>query len=147
MLWSWKEGSGSRERRVIYLDSSAIVKFILPELESEALLEHLSGWPERISSAVARVEVFRAIRRAGAMEQVHQRAEDVIARISLVRLDGEVLGGAAKLEPRDLRSLDAIHLATALSVPELSGMICYDERLTEAAISAGIDVVSPGREE
>lgn len=132
---------------MIYLDSSAIVKFILPEPESGALLEHLSVWPERVSSAVARVEVSRAVRRTGARDAVHQRAENVIARLALVRVDEEVLHAAARLDPPELRSLDAIHLATALSVPDLAGMICYDERLAEAANFTGVRVMSPGKDE
>lgn len=131
---------------MIYLDSSALVKLVLPEPETAALLEHLSTQPERISSAVCRVEVLRAARRACAEESVLQRAENVAARVGLIRVDKAVLRAAARLNPPELRSLDAIHLATALSVPELDGMVCYDVRLAEAAASSGIPVLRPGAE-
>ena len=50
---------------LLYLDSSALVKFVLSEPETDALVKFLTGWPERISSVLARVEVLRAVRRAG----------------------------------------------------------------------------------
>ena len=82
---------------LLYLDSSALVKLVLPEAETGALLEALSDWPERISSALAGVEVLRAVRRAGAGERVRERAERVISGVGLVRVDGAVLSGAARL--------------------------------------------------
>lgn len=134
---------------LIYLDSSALVKLVLLEPETEALREFLSGWPERISSALARVEVLRAVRRASVEKAAYDRAENVIARIGLVAIDEGVLSVAARLDPPELRSLDAIHLATSLSIPELSipelgGMVSYDARLTEAARRSGISTLSPG---
>jgi len=130
---------------LLYLDSSALVKLVLPEAETGALLEALSDWPERISSAVAGVEVLRAVRRAGAGERVRERAERVISGIGLVRVDGAVLSGAARLEPAELRTLDAIHLATALSAGEdLGAMICYDAQLAQAATRLGVTMMAPG---
>jgi predicted nucleic acid-binding protein len=132
---------------LLYLDSSAIVKFVLAEPETEALVEFLTGWPERISSVLARVEVLRAVRRAGVRETVYRRAESVVVRIGLVGIDAAVLRLAEDLEPPELRTPDAIHLATALSVgEELGGLISYDARLSRAATSSGISVLSPGRE-
>ena len=130
---------------LLYLDSSALVKLVLPEAETGALLEALSDWPERISSALAGVEVLRAVRRAGAGKRVRERAERVIAGIGLVRVDGAVLSGAARLEPAELRTLDAIHLATALSTgDDLGAMICYDARLAQAAARLGVTTMVPG---
>ena len=130
---------------LLYLDSSALVKLVLPEAETGALLEALSDWPERISSALAGVEVLRAVRRAGAAERVRERAERVISGIGLVRVDEAVLSGAARLEPAELRTLDAIHLATALSAGEdLGAMICYDDRLAQAAARLGVTMMAPG---
>ena len=133
---------------LLYLDSSALVRLVLPEAETGALLEVLSDWPERISSALAGVEVLRAVRRAGAGERVRERAERVISGIGLVRVDGAVLSGAARLEPAELRTLDAIHLATALSAGEdLGAMICYNARLAQAASSLGVATMAPGTED
>ena len=132
---------------LLYLDSSAIVRFVLAEPETDALVEFLSWWPERISSVLARVEVLRAVRRAGAREAVYRRAESVVARIGLVGIDAAVLSLAEDLEPQELRTPDAIHLATALSVGEdLGGLVSYDSRLSRVATSSGIPVLTPGRE-
>ncbi len=132
---------------LVYLDTSAIVKFVSAEPETEVLVKVLSGWPERISSVLARVEVLRAVRRAGVQEAAYRRAEGVIARIGLVDIDAAVLDLAETLGPQELGTPDAIHLATALSVGEdLGAMLSYDARLSRAATSSGITVLSPGRE-
>jgi predicted nucleic acid-binding protein len=132
---------------LLYLDSSALVKFVLAEPETDELKNFLIGWPERISSVLARVEVLRAVRRAGVRQAVYRRAENVVARIGLVGIDDEVLSLAADLKPPGLRTPDAIHLATALSVgEELGALISYDARLSRAATSSGIPVLAPGKE-
>lgn len=127
---------------LLYLDASALVKLAVAEPESRALRELLRSWPERASSVISRVEVVRAAARVGGSSV--RRARDVLDRIALVELDEAVLERAASLEPTHLRTLDAIHLATALSLGEDLGAICaYDARLAEAAASAGIEVLSP----
>ena len=76
---------------------------------------------------------------------MRERAERVISGIGLVRVDEAVLSGAARLEPAELRTLDAIHLATALSAGEdLGAMICYDDRLAQAAARLGVTMMAPG---
>lgn len=133
--------------KLLYLDSSALVKLVNPEPESRSLKELLADWPERISSALARVEVLRATRRAGGDEDSLRRAEKVVGRVGLIRLDHTVLDEASSLGLPELRSLDAIHLTTALSVGEdLGGMVCYDPRLAKAATGSGIEVLTPGVE-
>lgn len=133
--------------KLLYLDSSALVKLVNPEPESRALTELLADWPERISSALARVEVLRAARRTSGEEDRLGRAEKVVGRVGLVRPDQTVLDEASSLGPTELRSLDAIHLATALSIGEdLGGMVCYDPCLAEAATGSGITVLTPGVE-
>lgn len=130
---------------LLYLDSSALVKLVLPEAESAALLESLAAWPARVTSELARVEVMRAARRASEEAGVEQRAEEVIASIHLLRLDGEILDRAARLEPRTLRSLDAIHLASALSLGEdLGAIVIYDNGFATAAAAIGLKVLAPG---
>jgi predicted nucleic acid-binding protein len=133
--------------KLLYLDSSAIVKFVVPEPETDALMALLADWPERISSALARVEISRAVRRTGASEAVRQHAEEVVARIGLLGIDAPVLNAAARLDPPGLRTLGAIHLATALSVRgDLGCLVSYDSRLLEAASSSGLAVLAPGNE-
>lgn len=131
---------------LLYLDSSALVKLVLPEPETEALREILSLWPERFSSALTRVEVLRAVRRAGVGRSTYERAENVVARVGLVDVDERVLNVAARLDPPELRSLNAIHLATALSIPDLGGLVSYDARLVRAATSSGVTAMAPGAE-
>lgn len=127
---------------LLYLDSSALVKLVVPEPESRALRDALRSWPERVSSVVAEIEVERVARRIGG--GAIRRGRSVLARLALVELDEDVVRSAAALEPPDLRTLDAIHLATALSLGDDLGALCaYDTRLADAAAAAGVDVVVP----
>ena len=128
---------------MLYLDSSAIVKLVLPEQESAALRLELAKDRARCSSALVRVEVFRAVRRADASFETLERAAAVLERIALVPLDDRVLSAAAELDPPGLRSLDAIHLATALSLFGLSALVAYDKRLLAAASAAGLRTIAP----
>ncbi len=128
----------------LYLDSSALVKLVLPEPESAALSKSLSDWEAHVSSSLAAVEVMRAARRATTSEAVHQRAREVLDRLHLVTIDDEVLATATELRPPTLRSLDAIHLASALVLqPDLGALVAYDSRLAEAARQSGIAVLMP----
>lgn len=127
---------------VIYLDSSAIVKLVVREAESAALRRFLRRRPTRVSSALARVEVVRAVRLQGPEAQA--RAHAVLARIRLLRIDDDVLSLAAILEPALLRSLDAIHLASArVFGAELGGVVTYDARMRDAAELLGLPVFEP----
>ncbi|MDE0227412.1 MAG: type II toxin-antitoxin system VapC family toxin, partial [Spirochaetaceae bacterium] len=96
--------------RVCYLDSSAIVKLVVRERESAALRRYLQG-RTLVSSALARVEVARAIKPHGT--RALRKARDVLSRFDLVRINSKVLTRAAAMDPPDLCTLDAIHLATA----------------------------------
>ena len=128
----------------IYVDSSALVKLVLPEAESAALLTLLTEEVEPISSELATVEVIRASRRASRDSEVHNRALAVMAALHLVRVDSAILERAASIEPESLRSLDAIHLASALSLsPEVGAIIVYDAGLAAAATDAGLRVLAP----
>ncbi len=128
---------------MLYLDSSAIVKLVLTEPESDALHLYLEEHSEHVSSKVARVEVLRALRRAGKHPRALQHAERILSRMSLVAINEPVLADAAALRPRELRSLDAIHLATALSLDGLDALVTYDRRLGDAAREAGLAAASP----
>ena len=128
----------------VYLDSSALVKLVVFEPESAALREFLRAHALRMSSALAEVEVRRALSRAGYGAAESRRATEVLARIALVDVDRRILRSAATLVPRDHRSLDAIHLATALSLgQDLAGIVTYDQRLSNAAIGADLPVWAP----
>lgn len=129
---------------MLYLDSSAVVKLIVPEPETGALVETLRSDPEMVSSVLARVEVLRAVQRSGARRAVADRADSILCRMALVRLEEGIVTTASELRPLELRTLDAIHLATALSLlPQLSGLVTYDARLASAARTAGLAVQVP----
>lgn len=132
---------------LLYLDSSALVKFVVPDPETVALTEILSRWPEQVSSAPACAKVTRALWHAGTEKSGYTRTENVVVRIGLVSIDEEVLGRAAtRLNPPELRSLSAIQLAATLPVPELGGVVSFDGRLTKTANSHGIATLAPGSE-
>ena len=129
---------------LIYLDSSALVKLIVTEPESAALTELLRAWPDRISSALALTEVPRALRRAGFGNPERSRARQVLTRVNLVEVDRRILAAAASLDPPTLRTLDAIHVATAMAVgDDLEAIVTYDERMVEAAKLLGLATVTP----
>ena len=128
---------------MLYLDSSAIVKLVLPEPESLALRDFLASNEDHISSSLARVEVLRTVRRLDGTEDRLRDAERVLARVSRVSMSGPLLASTAVLGPPNLRSLDAIHLATALSLDGLDAVVTYDRRLADAATDAGLTVASP----
>ena len=127
-----------------YLDASALVKLATEEAESEALRTHLAAYGSRISSRVATVEVPRALARKGGAEGVAVTWAEVIGSLVLIELDELVAAAAADLVPAALRSLDAIHLATAKALGnDLKAFVTYDARLADAARAAGMTVVAP----
>ena len=128
--------------KVVYLDSSAIVKLVVLEPESEALTGHLRAHPLRVSCALARVEVIRAVRDHG-QAAIH-RARRLLANVSLVAVDGVLLDEAAALPGETLRSLDAIHIAAARALGAgLAEVLTYDRRMAEAAGELGLPVSAP----
>jgi uncharacterized protein len=129
----------------VYLDASAIVKLVVPEPGTDALLTSLERWPDRVSSAISRAEVHRAIRRRGGSAAIYARADDVLSTLVLVRIDDAVLARAAAFRDPLLRPLDAIHLASALSLgDDPDAFITYDARLARAAARQRLRVESPG---
>ena len=129
--------------RIAYLDTSAFVKLIVAEPESDGLRTSLRRWPERASSTLLRTEASRALRRSG-NEHLLGTARRLFAALHLVRLEEPLLDRAGELGPAELRTLDAVHLAAALSIgADLGALFTYDNRLKEAAISQGLDVLSP----
>jgi len=127
--------------RATYLDSSAIVKLAVAEPESAALRLYLRRRRPLVSSALARTEVGRALAPSGATAV--GRGRQVLARINLVRVSDRLLEAAARLPP-ELRSLDAIHLATAQQLgASLARVVTYDDRMFAAAKAAGWTTVAP----
>lgn len=127
---------------VWYVDSSAIVKLVAVEPETSVLTEFLADRQPLVSSALATTEVHRAALPLG--ERFLDQATEVLERFELVRISNEILEHAGRLEPNSLRSLDAIHLATAsLFGSTLGGLISYDGRMRDAALSYGWGVHAP----
>ncbi|MDP1794918.1 MAG: type II toxin-antitoxin system VapC family toxin [Acidimicrobiales bacterium] len=127
-----------------YLDTSAALKLVVNERETNALSKWC-GAPDRtlISSDLMRTELVRATRRA-APKQLGQ-ARLLLESVTLLTLTTEICERAAELEPATLRTLDALHLASALAVGDgLEGIVTYDDRLAEAATALGVQVAAPG---
>jgi predicted nucleic acid-binding protein len=125
-----------------YLDASAIVKLAIDEAESVALRRFLRRRRPLVSSALSRTEVVRALLLEGDAGVTRGRA--VLGRLEIVRLNDRVLNTAAELHPPELRSLGAIHLATALQLGrDLGPVVTYDDRMVEAARQLGMKTVSP----
>jgi uncharacterized protein len=125
-----------------YLDSSAIVKLAVRESESDALRRYLRRRRPLVSSALARTEVLRALLPGGETALVAGRR--VLARIDLVRVNDRLLALAGTLLPAELRSLDAVHLATAGRLgSDLGEIVTYDDRMSIAARALGYKVSAP----
>lgn len=130
---------------VYYVDTSAALKLLREETHSRVFAEFYDGHPTAswVSSALLRIEVMRAVHRAAPM--LLPDARDLLTAFDYVAIDEDIVE-AAMVEPdRALRSLDAIHLATARVLgTELTGMVTYDDRLAVAAAEAGMPVLAPG---
>lgn len=127
---------------VAYLDASALVKLVASESESHALAAFLGEMEHRASSRVSVVELSRAAARHGRRAVVG--VEAVLEALEFIELDAGLAFAAAAVGPSSLRSLDAIHLASAQAVAgSLGAFVTYDARLAQAAASLGLPVVTP----
>jgi len=126
-----------------YVDTSALVKLIVTEPESVALQNWLGEQTQPlVSSDLARAELLRATRRAAPDRLV--RAREVLDILVLTEVRTEIFEQAGRLEPPALRTLDALHLASALDLgDDLDGILTYDDRLASAAQLQGIPVIAP----
>jgi predicted nucleic acid-binding protein len=126
-----------------YADASALVKLLLREPESDALRSYLLARPDPATSRISAVEVARAMARAEGSPQDEALAA-LWERTLFVEVDASLADSAARLEPPALRSLDAIHLASALALAdELEAFVTYDARQADVARAVGLEVVSP----
>lgn len=128
--------------RAIYLDSSAIVKLVVQEKESTALRRYLRRRSPLVVSALARTEVARALLPLG--PSAVQRGHDVLSSLELIRVTDRILLEAGSLLPAEIRSLDAIHLATMRQLGvSLRRLVTYDNRMSATARELGIAAVAP----
>ena len=130
--------------RHTYVDTSALVKLVRSEPETCALEAWIASTATGfVASAITETELLRAA--LGETEEDWQRANRVLAGIDLVGATPGILRSAGGLLPARLRSLDAIHLATALELRDsVDAVLTYDKRMAEAARMQGFAVVSPG---
>lgn len=127
-----------------YADTSAVIKLLAEESHSRAFAAFYDGHTDKewVSSALLRIELTRVVTRA--MPVLLPDARDLLSAFSYIAIDNDVVEGAMNEPDRGLRSLDAIHLATARILSEdLSAIVSYDERLLKAAADAGLSTESP----
>lgn len=126
-----------------YLDTSAAVKLLIAEEGTNPLIRWLESHGDRVfSSDLLRTELLRVTRRTAPDLMVQARA--ILDALVLLTLSTELCERAAILEPRLLRSLDAIHLAAAMEMgDDLRGLVTYDQRLAAGAETLGIAVLTP----
>jgi predicted nucleic acid-binding protein len=128
---------------LVYLDASALVKLVAVEAESSALADFLSDWESKVTSRISAVELTRAARRA-ALPDLVERAIALLDSVAFVELSPEIARLAGLLDPPRLRSLDAVHIASALSLSaDVGPFLTYDARMQEAATAARFDVRAP----
>jgi len=130
---------------VNYFDSSALTKLVVREAESSELRTYIRGLnpDSMVTSALATVEVPRAVGPHG--EDTVVAAHAVLHQFGLIPIDAVILARAAELLPWTLRTLDAIHVASALLLEdECEAVVTYDSRMSAACRAAGLRVASPG---
>lgn len=131
------------DEQLVYLDTSAFVKLVIPEPETAALVTALSPKALLVASEILEVEALRATRRSTGDDGA-AAARSQLAGVRLLPLTDQIRRRACELEPPTLRSLDAIHIATALDLGEHLGCIyAYDVRMATAASQAGLRVYAP----
>ncbi len=140
-----RETALSADRQLLYIDSSALVKLVIEEPESNELESHVADDVALATSRIALVEVPRATRLANPAEEVQEETRRLLGSCLLVATGDRVLRSAAELTSREVRTLDAIHLATALYI-DADELVAYDRRLLAAAATHRLRVASPGLE-
>lgn len=127
-----------------YIDTSALVKLVEVEEHSSALHRWVEEErPELVSSDLLRTEFMRAVNRVGRIDPIH--VEDALSAVDTLPATTDLFDDAGEISGPELRTLDAVHLATALALGESCfGIITYDRRLADAAETVGIDVIAPG---
>jgi predicted nucleic acid-binding protein len=126
-----------------YVDTSALVKLFKAERETEAFRTALADWPVQVASELIRVEAICTARRLGDQDLL-QRASDALERINLIPISPEIIELATDAQTPPLRAMDAIHLATALTIREDIGAIfVYDNDLHAAAQAHHLNPLAP----
>ncbi len=126
-----------------YIDASALVKLFKPERETNAFRAALGDWPVQVASELIRVEAVCTARRLGG-EGVLQRAEAALELINLIPISPEIIELATSAHAPPLRAMDAIHLATALTMRnDLGAVFVYDHDLHAATLAHQLNALAP----
>jgi predicted nucleic acid-binding protein len=129
--------------RSLYIDASALVKLVVRERETDALTAFVAG-ADLVASEIVAIEVPRAAHLSTRAPETIEHAERLLEHLHLLALDDELRQAAARVGPPELRTLDAIHLVSALRVArEVEALVAYDLRLGHAARAAGLRVDTP----
>jgi predicted nucleic acid-binding protein len=133
---------------ILYADTSALVKLVVREAESSAVEAELMVWQRLATSELTAIELPRAVARArseGRAQVANGRLVlEVLAAFAVVPLTDDVRALAVQIEPVELRTLDAVHLASALTLREdLGAVLTYDRRMAAAAERLDVDVLAP----
>ena len=131
-------------RDPVYLDTSALVKLLIHEPESDALIRFIDeSQSQMVTSLIARVELTRAVSRVD--DTLDSDISNLLSKQVLLPLTHSIMLRAAYLQPFGIRSLDAIHLATAIEIhPYLASLLSYDNRMVDGARSFGLVAEAPG---
>jgi predicted nucleic acid-binding protein len=136
------DASASNRPSAVYVDTSALGRSLLDEPEKPAIESALEAFERSVSSSLLRTE----LRRLGFRRAMLDRADALLAGVSLIKVDDEILSSAETITPSTVATLDAIHLATAVRLKEagkLNALMTYDKQLAEGAREHGIEVLSP----
>jgi uncharacterized protein len=127
---------------LIYIDTSALLRMVFPDDTTPALESFINGDADLISSVLVRVDARRGTARRA--PQRLPRVDLLLDRVNVIGIDDAVIESAGRLPDPLLRSLDAIHLATALLIrDDIDAVLTYDNRLADAAAAHGLVVLSP----
>jgi uncharacterized protein len=128
--------------KTVYVDTSALARVLLDEPDKQAIQRDLAKFGQRVASRLLRVE----LRRVGLRRELLDRANTLIADVSLIPVDDRILNATETLTPPAVGTLDAIHLATAVRLSKergLDALMTYDKQLADGARAHGITVLSP----
>lgn len=126
----------------LYLDTSALGRILLKEPGHEQTIDAIEDFERRVSSRLLRIELRRLAQRHSALAE----ADRLLADVALMPLSQSLLESAETVEPNNVATLDAIHLATALRLKEegtAGTILTYDNVLADGARANGLDVLSP----
>jgi uncharacterized protein len=134
---------------ILYVDTSAMLKLLVREAESDAIERELLKWSELATSIITEVELPRAVarareERADAVIDGSVVLQGVLASAAIIPLSENIVGAARKVKPVHVGALDAIHIASAISLSkQLAGVATYDKRMQDALELLGVDVIAP----